>query len=352
MPGVEQSLESLPLDKLYHSEPIQWFRAHLNHNPWKQTGELKIIIPESQKWQSIAPEIKIRIPDRDFILPFPAFLNFISGHTGLDNVCFALSTNHVVTSSSIDIPRLDTALVAMEKIVPRPVTDFRKIPNVRLYVVGPQSPGIPGDQTGGNYWFACDSFPFARNISWQKIYLQEQQMLSTHEPSNGIGSASYVHDPRNPVWTVGGANMITRTPRGDRRNQGQMDLSDPELAPLTMTREDVLSFESGALSDTLSIIGFPLANLFGSSTPMDRHADSTSTDFFVRILDVYPEGGEYFVVEGAINARARDYARQLATGREDPGIPLSNIASGRVYEYKFKMMPIAYTFGRGYGYEI
>jgi len=54
------------------------------------------------------------------------------------------------------------------------------------------------------------------------------------------------------------------------------------------------------------------------------------------------------VVEGAINARARDYAKQLITGKEDPDIPFTNILSDQVYEYNFKMMPIAYTFGKGH----
>jgi len=109
-----------------------------------------------------------------------------------------------------------------------------------------------------------------------------------------------------------------------------------------------LSFESNTMSDTFSIIGFPIANIFASSNPLENQTDSTSTDFFVRILDVYPDGGEYFVVEGAINARAREYAKQLITGEEDPNTPFTNIISGRVYEYNFKLMPIAYTFGKGH----
>jgi predicted acyl esterase len=348
LPGVELDLEHLPVDELYDSEPMKWFRSHLNHNPWKNTGEPKIIIPENQHWQPITNDIKIRVPDRDYLLPYPAFLNYLSGHTGLDSIWFAISDKGAVTSSMINLPPLTKPLVSMEKINPPSPTDFRKIPNVRFYVVGPQSTGGTGDRAGGNYWFACDSFPFTTDITWHKLYLHEQQMLDSSEPSGDSGSEAYVHDPRNPVFTVGGANMITRTPRGDRRNQGQMDLSDPELAPLTMTREDVLSFESHALPDTLSIIGFPVANLFASSDPLESHSDSTSTDFFIRILDVYPGGGEYFVVEGAINARARKYAGQLIKGVEDPGIPFTNIASGRIYDYKFRMMPIAYTFGRGH----
>jgi predicted acyl esterase len=345
---VELNLEKLPVEKLYDSEPMQWFRTQLNHNRWKNIGDPKIIIPESETWQSITSDIKIRIPDRDIILPYTKFLNFLSGNTDLDSVSFAVSTNSLVTSSRINIPGLDPPLISMEKLESEPLTDFSQIPNVRLYVTGPRSDGNSMEQPAGNYWFKSDSFPFAKDIIWQKIYLHENQELHKQLPGAVSGSSNYVHDPKNPVWTVGGANMITRTPSGDRRSQGQMNLADPLLAPYTMTREDVLSFESNVMTDTFSIIGFPVANIFASSSPLENQTDSTSTDFFVRILDVYPDGGEYFVVEGAINARAREYAKQLITGEEDPNIPFTNISSGRVYEYNFKMMPIAYTFGKGH----
>jgi predicted acyl esterase len=337
---VELNLENLSVDKLYNSEPMQWFRTHLNHNRWKNIGEPKIIIPESETWQSITSEIKIRIPDKDIIIAYSDFLNFLSGHSRLDSVSFALSTNDFVTSSMINIPGLDPPLVSMAKLESHQRTDFSQIPNVRLYVAGPKS--------AGNYWFKSDSFPFTKDILWQKMFLHEHQKLNNQRPGSVSGSSSYVHDPDNPVLTVGGANMITLTPSGDRRSQGQMNLADPLLAPQTMTREDVLSFESNTMSDTFSIIGFPIANIFASSNPLENQTDSTSTDFFVRILDVYPDGGEYFVVEGAINARAREYAKQLITGEEDPNIPFINIISGRIYEYNFKLMPIAYTFGKGH----
>ncbi len=273
-------------------------------------------------------------------MTYTEFLNFLSGHAGLDSISFVLSTNGITISSSINIPLLETPLITMDKLASIPMTDFRQVPNVRLYVAGPPE--------AGNYWFETDSFPFSRDIIREKLYFHEQQKLFTQKPDLDEGFSNFIHDPEDPVFTVGGGNMITQTPMGDRRNQGQMNLADPLLAPLTMTRDDVLFFESNVLSDTFSIIGFPVANLFASSNPTENHSDLTSTDFFVRILDVYPDGAEYFVVEGAINARARDYAKQLATGEEDPNIPFTNIESDRIYEYNFKMMPIAYTFGRGH----
>jgi hypothetical protein len=32
------------------------------------------------------------------------------------------------------------------------------------------------------------------------------------------------------------------------------------------------------------------------------------------VLDVYPDGKEFFVVEGAVNARAREFAKSIAEG--------------------------------------
>lgn len=111
-----------------------------------------------------------------------------------------------------------------------------------------------------------------------------------------------------------------------------------------MDRPDVLRFESQALVDSLTIIGYPKATLFASSMPIEHVSDSTNTDFFVRILEVLPTGEEFFVVEGAIGARARLYASEIAERVENHNIPFTNIKSGKIYKYTFKCMPIAYTF--------
>ncbi len=66
------------------------------------------------------------------------------------------------------------------------------------------------------------------------------------------------------------------------------------------------------------------------------------------MIDVYPDGREFFVAEGAINARARDYVRSLVGEGEDPNIPYSNINAKEVYEYEFELLPIAYTWGKGH----
>jgi hypothetical protein len=105
----------------------------------------------------------------------------------------------------------------------------------------------------------------------------------------------------------------------------------------------------------LSIVGFPTVTLYAKSN-VGGGTGLTDTDFHVRIVDVYPDGREYFVQDGCINARARNYARMLVeepwldSEAPYPGddIPYTNIQIGEIYEYVLKLLPVAYTFGDGH----
>ena len=115
-----------------------------------------------------------------------------------------------------------------------------------------------------------------------------------------------------------------------------------------MDREGVVKFETDILIDSLSIIGFPKVKLYAKSNPGNAVSGPTDCDFFVRILDVYPDGKEFFVVEGAVNARAREFAKSLAIAHQNDNAPFSNIDIGKIYEYYFQCYPIAYTFAEGH----
>jgi putative CocE/NonD family hydrolase len=191
-----------------------------------------------------------------------------------------------------------------------------------------------------------DSFPLgAQQVSWTNYYLHQDGGVDNQAPIVDEGSLTYEHDPNLPVLTIGGANMLVRTPQDDRYAQGQMNYADSNFAPYTMSNPAVLSFESANLNDTLSMIGFPKATLYVSSAPQSVSSGLTDTDFFVRILDVYPDGRTYNVVEGAVNARARAYARSIYQGHENDTAAFSNINIGQIYELQLEMLPIAYTFG-------
>jgi putative CocE/NonD family hydrolase len=155
---------------------------------------------------------------------------------------------------------------------------------------------------------------------------------------------SYLHDPENPVQTIGGGNLTLTTPIVEKTNAGPLNLANPVWAPLTMDRPDVLQFETLPFADSLCVIGYPKMKLF-VSTEVDG-GGHTDTDFFVRMVDVYPDGRQIYVSEGAVNGRARDYAQSIALGSPNPNADYTNLESGQIYELNFRMMPMAYTFGK------
>ena len=154
--------------------------------------------------------------------------------------------------------------------------------------------------------------------------------------------------------------MIVKTPDGERDAQGQFNLKDPRYEPYTMNRPGVISFESAAVEDSMCIVGFPRVKLYAKSNIGGLSEGPTDTDFMVRIVDVYPDGREYFVQGGTVNARARDYVRMLVEEPwkdwnipfEGDDIPFTNINIGQIYEYHFDLLPIAYTFGDGHKVKI
>lgn len=96
---------------------------------------------------------------------------------------------------------------------------------------------------------------------------------------------SYLYDPRNPVPTLGGTNLIIQS--------GPYDQSSIE------NRTDVLKFESSILTSPYETIGHLWAHLYVKS-------NCTNTDFTVKISDVYPDGKSILISDGIINAIRRD----------------------------------------------
>ena len=142
-----------------------------------------------------------------------------------------------------------------------------------------------------------------------------------------------------------------------------MEMTDPTNSQYTMDREGVIQFNSEAIADSFTIIGLPVCSLYAKTNPTGVASGPTDCDWNMRICDVWPDGRVYFVQEGIVGARGRDWARSLVdqmgtpgaatyvNGKEDPtdkDIPYTNINIGEIYEYVFKMMPIGYTFAKGH----
>lgn len=351
-------LDNLDLNAILNSEVFSWYRYNLNAK--HGLGEPKVVIPASNKWQDVGVA-QIQIPSTTYTISLPQLINFLAGIDDLPPVKMklltALSTD--TTDFEYAIPRGTINLDDLGLSNSNPVeaigtVDFTSVPNVRFYVVGPIDDGVAENDNIGNYWKASDTFPLTNTDGIQPtaFYLTADKKITSAAPTTETTSFSYSHDPNNPVRTIGGGNMISRTPITNQPNQGQIDLSNSNWAAATLNNESVLQFTSPIITDSLSIIGFPKATIYASSTPNGVTNGPTDTDFFVRVLDVYPNGQEFFVVEGAVNARAREYAKSIAAGQENVAATYSNINSGDIYEYTFQLLPIAYTFGKGHQVKI
>lgn len=371
-------VNNLPINDVLQSELVEWFRYTLNYNSWKNTGDPKFIIPQcpasdASCWQPFidgANGFDIRIPSVDYKISFEKLFNYLNGSQGLTGMKVDLKSHNplfpdpvpltidVPASGNPMLPGLDTQTVS--GITPPNFYNEWEVPPVRFYVAGPND-SLYGNENRGNYWFGYHKFPVDELVTKKIIFLHNNGTLNFSIPTTDEGYAVYTHDPDDPVKTVGGANMIVKNPNGDGRNsQGQMNLADPALAPYTMNRPGVVQFTSseineanGFAGDSLCVIGFPRVDFWAKSNPAGVSSGPTDADFFVRILDVYPPDNngvvkEYFVVEGCVNARAREYALSIFNGAENDNATFSNINIGWQERYRFKMMPVAYTWGKNH----
>jgi predicted acyl esterase len=344
---VNTEVEDANLTELVEGDLVDWFRYLLNYNADNYLGEPKVFIPESNVWQSVGTS-SIRIPSKDSYISYSEFINYLGGFGPISGISIELNNDGDITPLIIDLPADSANQQAGTSPVSEPVSEpvnFEDVPNIRYYVPGPVGDGIAANAKTGNYWSSADEFPLKQGWRCYPMYLHADGSIDTIAPIVTEEQVGYNHDPDDPIYTIGGGNLAIPTPEGDRVSAGPLDYTDSSFAEVTMDRDGVISFMSGAITDSLSIIGIPKAKIYASSTPLSGPDGPTDTDFFVRILDVYPDGRELFVVEGAVNARARDYSKQLSTGVEDIDIPYSNIEAGEVYEYEFNLLPIAYTFG-------
>ncbi|MDD2385976.1 MAG: CocE/NonD family hydrolase [Bacteroidales bacterium] len=338
-------------ENIFKSEIYKWFRATLNEKQGYNAP--KFFIPEASDWQVLSAEYSVRIPAEDYILPYSEFIAYLCGLQELPNVPIEINYNGTIFTNTYNAPLIEDPILNISEPPPSNTEGyFQDIANVRFYVPGPIDDEVPENSNLGNYWYESDSFPFYNNITYTNFYLQNNQYLSQFPPEFEEGTTSFTHDPNNPVLTVGGANMTVKTPDNSRNSQGQMNLAHPDFVNYTMNHEGVVKFTSETIADSLCIIGFPKATIYASSEIEGQNSVPTNTDFFVRIVDVYPTGEEYFVVEGCVNARAREYVRTMFNGNENPDAEFSNIMSDTFYKYEFDLLPIAYTFGKDHQIKI
>ncbi len=184
-----------------------------------------------------------------------------------------------------------------------------KEPPVKYFVLGdPTDKSAPGNQ-----WRTADNWPPPSTPT--PLYLREGGKLSLTLPTESA-KASYVYDPKDPVPTLGGNNLM-------------MDAGPMDQRPVS-SRKDVLKFETEPLKEAVEIAGPVRAELFVST-------DADDTDFIVKLIDVYPNGYEALVMDQGQRMRLRN-------GPFRPELT----QPGRVYPIKVDLWSTAIAFNKGH----
>ncbi len=125
--------------------------------------------------------------------------------------------------------------------------------------------------TGANRWRTFDTYP-PRNVKQQSLYLHANGRLAFDAPTGADPRAfdEYVSDPARPV------PFINNTAIGMTREY----MTDDQRH--AATRPDVLVYQTGALTEDVTITDAITARLFVTTT-------GTDSDFIVKLIDVYPD---------------------------------------------------------------
>ena len=134
----------------------------------------------------------------------------------------------------------------------------------------------------------------------------------TEKAPQSLGIDRYEYDPRNPVPSLGDGN---RQPTNRRK------LAD---------REDILVYETEPLAERIEVTGNPTVELYASSSAPD-------TDWYLWLIDVYPDGTAREVSVGKVRARYRD-------GFDEPKLTKPD----EIVKYTIRMNPTSNAFLPGH----
>ncbi|WP_262497640.1 CocE/NonD family hydrolase [Flavobacterium kingsejongi] len=131
-------------------------------------------------------------------------------------------------------------------------------------------------QTGSNQWKNYTAWP-PKNTTLKNIYFHSNGKLSFEKPDSQeqSNSDSFVSDPAKPVPYR--ARPIEATYSRDSRWSNWLT----EDQRFVHNRPDVLSWETEALKDDLTITGNVMAKIYAATSGSDA-------DWVVKLIDVYP----------------------------------------------------------------
>jgi putative CocE/NonD family hydrolase len=185
-------------------------------------------------------------------------------------------------------------------------------PPVRLFVMG------------DNVWRDEKDWPLPDTV-YTKFYFHSQGRANTRGGDGYLSPTApdkepadiYLYDPRNPTPARGGR-------LGNYFLQGAFDQLEIEA------RSDVLVFTSPPLETDLEVTGPIALELWAASSAAD-------TDFTGKLVDVWPDGKAYNLVDGIVRARYRE-----SDWESRP------IRPGKIYRYTFNIGATSNVFKAGH----
>lgn len=203
----------------------------------------------------------------------------------------------------------------------------------RYWLKGEGTLGLPkvmAFRAGTNVWEQYTSWPPKEGVVRQKLYLSENFGLSFTPPTATGGSLhdDYISDPAKPVPYTPRPVTYNGWPTWKEVDQRFVD-----------GRPDVLTYESQALKEDITISGDVVAHVFAATSGSDA-------DWVVKLIDVYPDpdpsraymsGYEFMVADAIFRARYRH-----SFAKPEPVVP------GKVTSYQISLRDRDYTFKKGH----
>jgi putative CocE/NonD family hydrolase len=183
-------------------------------------------------------------------------------------------------------------------------------PPVKYYVMG----DVNDAKAPGNEWRTALAWPVpAKTTSY---FLTAGGGLTEKLPAETESTDTYKYDPKNPVPTIGGANLNIKKGPMDQRAIGN--------------RPDLLKFLTPVLDSPVEVTGRVKVELWAES-------DAPDTDFIAKLVDVYPDGTERLVLDSAVRARFRE-----GLDRE------VFMKKGEVYRFTIDLWTTSIIFNKGH----
>ena len=185
--------------------------------------------------------------------------------------------------------------------------------------------------TGENKWHQLPKWP-ADNMKPTNIFLQKNGSLSFDPVTEkSVSYAEYVSDPSKPV------PYTEAVPTGRTREY----MTDDQR--FAARRTDVLVFQTGILTDDLTLGGPLVADLKVSIS-------TTDADFVVKLIDVFPDDFQYSTPNAYVMnnyqmlVRAEVMRGKFRNSFENP----EPFVPGKPTQVKYTLPDVAHTFKKGH----